>query len=192
MYLVIDVESTGIENHPIRGHPEVIEVGYLSLFEFPKVNEDYLPVEAQYIERFKPSMPISRKAYEIHGILFKDLLKCRKSEEFELPKDTCYLIGHNIKYDHRCLGKPDVKLICTMELAKKLKKQFNLQYENTKLETLIKYFFPEDAAKLLLDNHSALTDCKNTLLILTKLLAYLPGIDTFDKLYSFQTSLKGK
>lgn len=184
---VIDFETTGLTNHPKLGHPQIIQAAYLKISGWKNFE-----IEETYTENFRPSMAIDPNATKVHGLTFRDVMKCRKSENFELPNDTAYLIAHNAKYEKRCLGSPgNIKFICTMELAKILKKQLGLKYENCQLETLTKFFFPKRPERLL-EKHTALNDCRNTLFLLEKLLTYIPAIIDLEELYLFQSKLKSK
>lgn len=190
MTYVLDTETTGLGNHPTFGHPQVIELAYIKLPTLRDI-EGFLNNHTDYIkytERFKPSISIHKQASEIHGIYFKDVLKCRKSEDIQLPSME-YMVGHNIQYDHRCLGKPNVKLICTQQLAKKIDKHFGVGFPNVKLEGLVSYFNPSYNHG---NYHKALEDCAKTIYVLFSLLKFIPGITTWDELYEFQVTLKGK
>jgi exodeoxyribonuclease X len=200
---ILDTETTGITNHPDLGYPQIIEVAEISLLEnifanSSEVNIQNLLLGESYStkkERFRPSMPIHEGATKIHGIVFKDLLGCRKSEDYAFPENIDYIIGHNISFDHRCLGKPDVKLICTLALAKALDKQFKLDFENHKLDTLIKHYYDEHIyGRFINENgfHDAETDCIKVLLLLFKFLPMIPAVQNWDDLHNFQQLLKKK
>ncbi len=196
--LFLDCESTGLSNHPIHKHPQAIEIAeiYLTKDIFTLSPEEMVEHTLNSnsffssVERFKPSMQIHRDATNIHGIFFKDLLKCRKSEEYEFPEGIKYLVGHNVSYDHRVLGKPKVELICTMALAKAIDKQFNLKFESHKLDDLISTLYGNEANDFISAKHSALNDTIKVILLLIQLLVYLPGIKSFDSLFQFQQGLK--
>jgi exodeoxyribonuclease X len=203
--LVLDSETTSIGKEDV-----VIELGYISLPEslgwlkdtyinFSKPIEFLSYLTNIYEERFFPPVPINRRATEIHGIQFKDLFGKRKSSEVTIPEDTDYLLCHNGQFDIRMLKQSNdkliplldkVKLIDTMVLAKTLKKNVKLTYENVQLDTLVKFYYPADWEKLIQKNHAALSDCKKTVLVLVKLLENLPHIKTWSDLYDFQQSLK--
>ena len=106
MILLLDTETTGL-TPPI----EVIEIAYLTLSNtISKELTDFEWAMPTYTERFKPSGPIHPQASELHRIYLKDLLKCRPSSEVKIPSDTTILLGYNISFDHRVLGKPNTKL----------------------------------------------------------------------------------
>jgi len=205
MILALDTETTGIKNHPIHKHPQVIELAFIplkndfqnliSISKIEKKNSFLKLVDeltaSGTVNRYLPSMEIDKRATEVHGIRFKDLLGCPKSEDLELPEETSYLAGHNIQYDYRCLGKPkNIKCFCTLTLARKLDKKFGIGFPNHKLDTLILYFYGEMAQDLIDNSHQALTDTIKVILLLSKLLSYVPNIATFEELYKFQELLR--
>lgn len=101
--LVIDTETNGRE--PV---PEIVELAYA---------EPGGPAQA---ERFKPNHPSTWGALAVHHILAEELEGCRPSLEAKLPKECEYIIGHNVDYDWGALGKPPVKRICTLAIARTL------------------------------------------------------------------------
>jgi len=54
----------------------------------------------------------------VHGILPEMVQHSRTHEAFALPEGTEYIIGHQIDYDWKVAGKPPVKRICTLALAR--------------------------------------------------------------------------
>jgi DNA polymerase III epsilon subunit-like protein len=204
--LVLDTETTGIANHPILGHPEVIELAYVEIvsgLEYLRnvarhERQDLIDLlmEDKVVTRYRPEMPIHPEAYKVHGILLKDLLKEKRSHTCELPLGAEYIIGHNISFDARCLGlttrfkEVQVKQICTMGLAKALEKKFKIGLTSFKLDNLIVHFYEEDARPVIKEYHAASTDVIKTILLLIKLIEYLPAIKTIEELYDFQQSLK--
>jgi len=204
---VLDTETTGVTNHPTHGHPQIIELALIPL-EKELTSLKKKVVEAKDINsflelveelacsgeatRFKPSMQIHRKAVEVHGIKMLDLLKEPKSETLKLP-EVEYMLGHNIQYDYRCLGKPEgIKLICTLSLARKMDKKFGIGFKNHKQDDLLLHFYGETIRSLVTGHHAALYDCVKCLLLLVKLLEYVPNIKTYEELYEFQQLLKAK
>jgi DNA polymerase III epsilon subunit-like protein len=195
-FIVLDTETTGVSKKD-----QVIELSYIPLpSTIPciksKVEEfDSLSLFAEnlkkisYVERFRPDVEIHPKAQEVHGILYRDLLKCKPVKEMEVPKVKGFL-GHNIQFDHRMLGKPEVQLICTLGLAKALDKQYAIGLGTHKLDDLMSFYYKEQAEQLKSEYHSAFMDCIKTILVLIKLLEKVPAIETFDQLYNFQQTLK--
>jgi exodeoxyribonuclease X len=93
------------------------------------------------------------------------------------------MIGHNTAYDHRVFGKPDVKLICTKELAQLVFPK-DKGLKNHKLTTIIEWLYPEDGATLVANAHGAVLDCKLVYLVLLKVLEKLPQVETWEQLAS--------
>ena len=205
MIIALDTETTGLKNHSLHGHPQVIELATIKIdnsFSFlksiSKIEDKnsfskliYEFVQQGEVTRYRPSMDIDKRAIEVHGISFRELLTCPKSEEIKLPEDTTYILGHNVQYDYRCLGKPkDIKCLCTLNLAKKIDKRFGVGFPNHKLDTLTTYFYGDMAQNLVENSHQALVDTIKTIIVLAKLVEYLPNIQTFTELYTFQETLK--
>lgn len=201
--VVLDVESTGFNNHPVHKRPQVIELTSIGiptdieLFKQVLFNSEIEDIierakTSKHSERFLPSMPIHPEAIKVHGILAKDLFGCRKEETLKFSPTIKYMIGHNISYDHRCLGKPDVKLICTKELAIALDKHMKWNLTSHRQDDLIVHFYGEEARKVVKDKHDSFTDTVKTIMLLKKFLPYLPAVDTWEKLHEFQNALKGK
>lgn len=202
-----DCESTGVTNHPKHNHPQIIEWAHIqvdnNLQKLKTFVEEgikdvgILPFTKIYStfgesQRYRPSMEIHKRAREVHGIWMQDLLKCPKSEDLKLP-EMSFLVGHNIQYDYRCLGKPEgIKLICTLSLVKQIDKKFGVGFKNHKQDDLLVHFYGERIRPLVTGHHEALVDCVKCILLLVKLLEYVPNIKTFEELYIFQQALKPK
>ena len=197
--LVLDTETTGVRNHPIHKRPEIIELSYMDisgdLAEFHLMGK----LAAEHVvkgtiettercittERFKPSMAIEDDAFRIHKINMKMLQGCRSSEEAKIPEDIDYILGHNIQYDHRCLGKPDVKLLCTQKFAKIVSKAGLTTFEDHKLSTILSHFYKDHEASILNPVHTSAGDVVKTILVFVALLKYFPGLTSWDELYTF-------
>ncbi len=199
--VVLDTETTGISNHPTLGHPEVIELAQMEVLD--SILTAYTDTEMTWIEianwvqdevkvqRYLPEMVIHPDAYRIHGILAKDLRGMPKSSTCKLPSDIEYIVGHNVMFDHRCLGKPDVKQICTMGLARSINKKYNLGMESLKLDYLVQYLYPSVCTDIIQPKHTAPNDVLKTVLVLARLVAiYFPKVRTFAALYDMQQLLK--
>lgn len=202
--LILDTETTGLTNHPTHGHPQIIE---LSTIEFPLhynlqklpswmahddiknkfLNSDNHPI---YNELFNPSMDIHPEATAIHGKTKRDLLLCRRSELAKLPSDAKYLVGHNVKYDYRCLGKPEgYLLIDTLDICKLIRKYtpHNLKAESNKLDDLLIALNPSKFQQFTNEGfHRSLDDCFKCLLLIEIILKFMPNITHWDDLYSMQ------
>ena len=186
---IADTETTGLVD------PQACEIGWLhvqdTLTEFKQAvvdnpvtflsdNSYFLSV---YEQRFRPTKPIELQASKVTGIYMKDVIKCPSITTFEFPKSVKYMIGHNIAYDHRVFGKPDVKLICTKELAQLVFPK-DKGLKSHKLTTIIEWLYPEDGATLVANAHGAVLDCKLVYLVLLKVLEKLPQVETWEQLAS--------
>jgi exodeoxyribonuclease X len=186
---IADSETTGLVE------PQACEIGWLhvqdTLAEFKQAvvdnpvaflsdNSYFLSV---YEQRFRPTKAIELQASKVTGIYMKDVLHCPSITTFEFPKSVKYMIGHNTAYDHRVFGKPDVKLICTKELAQLVFPK-DKGLKNHKLTTIIEWLYPEDGATLVANAHGAVLDCKLVYLVLLKVLEKLPQVETWEQLAS--------
>jgi exodeoxyribonuclease X len=135
-------------------------------------------------QTFMPKGDFSPKASEVNGFTKENLKGSPCISTFKFPTDVTYLIGHNIMFDWQMVTKPDVKLICTKELAiKYLTKQSGAGTKGVNTLTgLIERYYPEEAKELITNAHSALQDCKLCYLILLKILEVAPELDSFEKL----------
>jgi exodeoxyribonuclease X len=179
--IILDCETTGLVE------PMPVEIAYFkvddcTLNKESRISDNFalecLSNVGYFLQRFKPTKPIDPGASKVNGIYMKDLIDKPCITTFKFPSETEYMIGHNIGFDHRALGKPDVKLICTKELAQLV----ITGQKNNKLVTLIEHLYPEYSEELLKTAHTALQDCKLTYLVLLKCLEQLPQIETWEQL----------
>lgn len=201
---LVDSEVGNLRNHPDTGFLEPIELAFIpiELHEvrsfIGKLSEDYTiqhlleeVVSLGESTRYRPSLPMDKRCTAIHGINYKDLLHEKKSSEFTIPKDMLYLIAHNTSFDLRAIQKPaHVKPICTLALSRLLDKKYGIGLGSHKLDNTLNHFYGEDVKFLTTGYHRALEDNVKTLLLLGKLLEYVPAITTFEELYTFTESLK--
>ena len=174
--LILDTETTGLKD------PEPVEIGFLEFSE----NLEFLEFQnlskvKTFCQRYRPSKAIDVGASSIHGIYMRDVLHCPKPSTFQLPEHD-YMIGHNIAFDHKVLGNPPTKLICTLKLARMVLPKKEVM--NHKLTTLFNHFYKEESTALLSQSHGALADCHMTFLILCKLIKEVPYCKTWDDVYS--------
>ncbi|MEO8909793.1 MAG: 3'-5' exonuclease [Gemmatimonadaceae bacterium] len=156
--IVIDTETTGFKD------PEPIEIAWIRLEFTPK-----LKVTGSFNQRFKPSKAIELGALATHHILDEDLVDCESHTSFTFPEATEYLIGHNVDFDWSVLGKPSIKLIDTLSLARKL-----WPTADTHSLGAMTYLLRRSEARVLLkETHSALADVKNCVRLLSSILAKL-------------------
>lgn len=200
---IADTETTGLAKQ------QPIEICYFDLGEIELLRQ-LKPADlawfiadfsGYYLERFKPSIPITEHASKVNNIYMKDLLKCRKTSEYILP-EIDYLIAHQAIFDYNTLffdgchpdtlaKKPNVKLICTKELAQ-IAFAGSKGLKNNKLVTLIEYLYPEHYEKFTTSAHTALTDCKMVYLLLLKILEKMPNVKSWEDLASYCNQPKDK
>lgn len=147
--IIFDTETTDVNE------PEVIEAAWVQ----PDGTEEYC-------ERFLPSKAISLGAMATHHIIPSDLVGCRPSAEFSLPDGLEYMIGHNIDFDWKVAGEPDVKRICTLALSRWLFPQID---SHTQSAMLYHFLPPEEARELCKGAHNALSDVRNCLTVFTSI-----------------------
>ena len=187
--VIADSETTGLVE------PQACEVAFISMPEnFDEFRELDIPDPVAFLtshevhsdvfkQRYRPTKAIDPRASQVTGIYMKDLINCPSIREFEYPKSVEVMIGHNIAYDWRVFQKPDVKLICTKELAQLVyTKKDGLA--NHKLTTLVEFLYKEEGKKLTLKAHGALLDCKLVYLVLLKIVRKLPQVKDWKDLVS--------
>ena len=187
--VIADSETTGLVE------PQACEIAFIELPEdFNQFRELDIPNPIEFLtnhdlhssvfeQRYRPTKAIDPRASQVTGIYMKDLINCPSIKEFEYPKSTEVMIGHNIAYDWRVFGKPNVKLICTKELSQLVYNK-NDGLANNKLTTIVEFLYKEEGKKLTLKAHGALLDCKLVYLILLKISRKLPQVQSWDDLVS--------
>ena len=153
--LVLDTETTGLHE------PEANEIAWVELLSL-----ETMELGQTFEKRYKPSKPSEFGALMTHNILESELVDCPPPTEFKLPKQTKYIIGHNIDYDWAVIGKPDVKRICTKALSSYLVPDTDSHRQSA----MLYYFEGDKAREKLLQAHSALPDVMNCILVLGYLL----------------------
>ncbi|MCL4428386.1 MAG: DUF3820 family protein [Deltaproteobacteria bacterium] len=172
--VILDTETTGIIE------PVLIEAGMIIIDGSPSDNQN-----KTFIKRYNPGKPISYGAMATHGILDEDLKDCPPASEFCLPENTGYIIGHNVDYDWSVIGKPDVKRIDTLAMAKAVWEGFDA-YNLSALSYALTE--PDKRAKLrefLAGRHNALTDAKLCLNILRLILKEKPELNSWGSIWRF-------
>lgn len=105
---IADTETTGTEPED-----QIIELAHTKLVSGP------WSLSAQSFDcYYKPTKPIVWGAMAAHHIIPSDLEHMQPSSVAAMPADCTILIGHNIDFDWKMLGKPDVKRICTLAMAR--------------------------------------------------------------------------
>lgn len=169
--LVFDTETTGLDS------PEVIEAAWLEV-ESPQD----LHVKDSFYARYRPEGAISYGAMATHHILPEDLEGCPPSREFRLPEGVEYLIGHNVDFDWEVAGRPQVRRICTLAMARRVWPGL----DSHKQEALCYMLAPNKGVmrKRLRSAHSAVVDVELCLEILETILQLHP-LASWEQVWEF-------
>ena len=171
--IILDTETTGIDE------PDVIELAYAGPFETITPPEGVQP--KIHRQRFKPTKPIQLGAMVTHHILPEDL----ESEPlwvspWPLPSGVDVLIGHNIDFDWKAIGSPQVRRICTLALARFLWPEL----DSHSLSALSYHFGDKPAVRRILQRaHEATVDVYLVGVLMTQLFLALPTVRTWDDLW---------
>ena len=172
--IVFDTETTG------KKDPELIEAAWVRLTNLTPLN-----ISESFNQRYRPNKTIELGAIATHHILDEELINCPVHTEFQLPPDVAYLIGHNIDYDWNVIGKPNIKRICTLALARKVWPNLDSHSQSALL-----YYVDRDHARDKLKNaHSALADVENCAFILDKICSVLK-VTSIDDLYNISENAR--
>lgn len=145
----------------------------------PRLPESVTP----FVERYRPSKPISFGAMAVHNILPSELEGCVPSCAFDLPECE-YLIGHSIDFDWAAAGSPErVKRICTHAMSQWVWPNAT-GYSQSALIYMLEGATPE-TREMLSGAHGAACDVRNNLVLLRHILAQRPQIATWSHLWEF-------
>lgn len=166
--IIFDTEATGIKE------PVLIEAAWVELESIKPFT-----VTNPFEQRYNPGKPITLGALATHHIMDEELVDCPPAASFTLPRDLGYLIGHNVDFDWEVIGKPDIKRICTLALARKLWPDLDSHNQSALL-----YHLARATARARLRNaHSALIDVGICATILDHICQQL-GVKTIEDLYT--------
>lgn len=167
--LLLDTETTGLKD-PIQP----IEVAYVPVYSNLTCQDDQ-----SFYQRYKPSKPIEFGAMATHHIVMEDLLDCPATGTFKLPSESRYLIGHNIDFDWSALGRPPIKRICTLALAREAYPQL----DSHTLGSLMYALFGPRAREKIKGAHSALNDIRMNYEVFRRICKDL-ALETIDEAYT--------
>lgn len=167
--LIIDTETTDVNE------PEVIELAC----QWMGFNFEYL--KGDYYQKYSPSKQSTFGALAAHNILPEELIGCPPSDTASLPLDVDYLIGHNIDFDWKALGSPDIRRICTLALARSVWPNL----DSHKLSALMYYVTGVNATtrEMLRSAHSAQADVVFCRTILHEIIRET-GVQNLQELYT--------
>ena len=166
--IIFDTEATDLKQ------PVLIEAAWVELESL----EPY-SVTNPFEQRYNPGKPISLGALATHHIMDEELVDCPPAASFTLPSDVDYVIGHNVDFDWEVIGKPDIKRICTLALARKVWPDLDSHNQSA----LLYHLERATAREQLRNAHSALTDVGICAAILKHLCQQL-GVKTIEALYA--------
>lgn len=156
--LVIDTETDqGRDARPIQVATINVSTGY------------------EWMAYFNSGRAISPFVTKIHGITDEDVAGL---ERFELDKFELsdYLIGHNVRFDWKVIGRPSAKLICTVRLARLAFPEWHRYSQSKCIEQLLGV---EKAQAMTAAAHDALGDARMCYLLYQACCERL-GIETTD------------
>lgn len=105
--IILDTETTGLVE------PQVIQLAHMGPLLSP------FPDDGIQKQLFRPTKPIELSAMATHHILEDDLVDAPAwPGAWPLPPGTEYIVGHNVDFDWKAIGSPNVKRICTLALAR--------------------------------------------------------------------------
>ena len=166
--IIFDTEATGIKE------PALIEAAWIEVDSL-----ETLVLSNPFEQRYNPGKPITLGALATHHIMDEELVDCPPASSFSLPKDVGYIIGHNVDFDWEVIGKPEVKRICTLALARKIWPDLDSHTQSALL-----YHLERKSARLQLRNaHSALIDVGICAVILNHIRHQL-NVKTIEELYA--------
>ncbi len=110
----------------------------------------------EWMKYFNSGRSISPVVIKVHGITNEDVagLEHFYLDNFELPN---YLIGHNVRFDWRVIGRPSTKLICTVRLARAAFPEWTAYGQSKCIEQLLG---KGAASKMTIAAHDALGDAR--------------------------------
>ncbi|ESK41161.1 hypothetical protein P256_00150 [Acinetobacter nectaris CIP 110549] len=169
------------ETHNLNGLP--IEIAYAPI----ELNAGKLTLHKDQIfdQFYQVGEPISYASMAVHHILESDLEQQPFYTEFQLPKETTYIIGHNIDYDIKAISycgidTKNIKPICTLALARAVWPDAEAHNISALIYQISKG--SSKARELLKGAHRADADIILTANILMHIIAHT-GVNNIEELY---------
>lgn len=167
--IIFDVETSGTDPEK----DQIIEEAYIELPDTPAAfiatrNRMQFP---HHHQRYRATVPINIGAQAVHHIICSDLIGCPDADGYQPPMHFDLWIGHNIDFDWRMAGEPEVKRIDTLALSRFLFPQLDSHTQSAMLYYIGRRNGKEDTVRDLLRNaHAALDDVRNCSILLRFLL----------------------
>lgn len=194
--LIADTETTSADTET----GEIIEAAWLHM---PGTVVEFMTIKnpgrfEHYHQRFQPSAPIQFGAMATHNIIPEELNGCAKSELFELPAYTDYLIGHNIDFDAKMMGvfeDATIGRICTLALSRWLFPGVDSHKQGAMIYYIGSLLQDYAWAKALTTGaHAALDDVKMCAILLRFLIGELRrrkyDVDTWEQLHAISETAR--
>lgn len=167
--IIFDTETTGVDHEK----DQIIEEAYIELPDTPAA---FLAVRNRmqfphHHQRYRATVPISIGAQAVHNIICTDLIGCPDADGYQPPMHVDLWIGHNVDFDWRMAGEPEIKRICTLALSRFLFPQLDSHTQSAMLYYIGRRNGKEAEVRELLRNaHAALDDVRNCSILLRFLL----------------------
>lgn len=167
--IVFDTETTGVNE------PALIEAAWLRL-DAPR----RLSVLERFEQRYAPGKPIELGAMAVHHIIDADLEGCPPASTFRLPDGVDYLIGHKVDFDWEVIGRPALRRIDTLCLARAVWPELDAYSLGA-----LSYHVGDrrEAREKLRNAHSAIADVALCVDLLRAIVTRLDGVDTWEALW---------
>lgn len=159
--ILFDTETTGLNE------PQVIQAAYLNLHGIEP--EQILEASQGTNEYFKPTKPIEFGALSTHHIFAEDLQDYPVWEYASHMPSCDYLVGHQIDFDWTVIGKPAIKRICTLAMARRLWPDL----DSHKLTSCTYFLFGKRYKDKIQGAHNAYEDVQLNFLLLESILEEL-------------------
>ena len=167
--IILDTETTGIQEPVVP-----VEIAWEARQTLRG------PVVAEFSHRYQPGKAIEYGAMATHKIIDADLADAPWYTGFDLPDGAAYLVGHNIDYDWKAIGSPDIRRICTLALARRL---WTDDQSHALGALLFRFMAHAKARELVADAHGAAHDVMLTGLLLDAILEKMPKVQTWERLW---------
>jgi exodeoxyribonuclease X len=158
--IILDTETTGTDA------PDPVQLAHSRPLEHPLCD-----IGGTMCLYFKPRKPISIGAMATHHIIDADVENAPPwTGQWLPPSPFDYLVGHNIDFDWKVIGSPDVKRICTLALARHVWPSI----DSHTLSACIYNIYPHSMARdYLARAHDAAADVLNTWRVLVSICSAL-------------------